>query len=202
MMNSRTQTVTKPQTMLLERALRQPMMENPTFLVVGHGDGSKGDAGVGLAVARSVAAWNLPDVQAITQTVPQTASQIVSQPVPPTLNRDQSTSDLLDDLLEAIARAEYVIFVEACQGKSLYRPQITPIECDLPRIYLGFNPTALLRKVQARYGHHPQAWLLEVPAQVFDAGTELSPLAQQGLAQTLDRIAVFLRCYTPLRIAS
>jgi Ni,Fe-hydrogenase maturation factor len=182
-MNSRLQTAAKPQTILLERALRHPVMETPTFLVIGHGDSLKSDGGVGLAVAHAVANWGVPHVQTII-----TQSSTMDPPSP--------------ELVDAIARAEYVIFVDACQGKSLYRPQITPIDCNVPRIYAGFNPTTPLAMVQARYGHHPQAWLLEVPAQDFTAGTELSPLAQQGLAQTLDRIAIFLRCYTPLRLAS
>lgn len=53
-----------------------------------------------------------------------------------------------------------------------------------------FTPGQLLHRAQNLHGWHPQAWSLHIPA-VLDGGGAPNP----RIAQALDAIAVFLRCY-------
>lgn len=57
---------------------------------------------------------------------------------------------------------------------------------------LGYTPGQLLHQARRLYGSHPQAWSLNVPAAIDT--TEATP--NPRIAQALDAIAVFLRCYT------
>ncbi|MEO0456657.1 MAG: hydrogenase maturation protease [Cyanobacteria bacterium P01_A01_bin.114] len=155
------------------------------FLVIGYGDLCQGDDGVGQRVAQAVGDWNLPHVKAI------------------------AISQLKTDLVEAIASSDYVLFVNACHHKYDCYTQITPLSLvsspgkpQGPTLAYPCSPKYLLALAQTLCGYQPQAWVLEPPAEKFEVGKPLSIVAEEGISRTLDKIALFLRSYTPVYVAS
>lgn len=166
-------------------SVKRVQVYQTTFLVIGYGNLGQGDDGVGQSVAQAVSDWGLPYVDAM------------------------AVSQLKLDLVDAIANSEYVLFVNACHHKLNCHTQITPIspgvnqdEQQGPVLAYPCNPKYLLNLSQTLHGRQPQAWLLETPAENFETGEPLSNMAQEGISRTLDKIALFLRSYTPIYIAS
>ena len=164
----------------------QQAMSSFRFLIIGHGHGRRGDATVGAEIAEMIASWHLPSVKSM------------------------SVPDLTPDLVNDIVATDYVIFVEACGGESCARTtQIDPI---VP----GFHPSrtmqsgasdcqplSLLNLTQQLYGRTPQAWLLQVPTESFDAGEALSATAQRGYDRAVRTIEQFLKTYqAPVCVAA
>lgn len=155
-----------------------------TFLVVGYGDSSHRDEGAGDAVVKAVQRWGVSCIKTIT------------------------VEQLTPQLIEAMAETEYVLFVSACDNEQPCQPQIVPICFEpgatgsWPQWVDPWTPAQLLRLTQAVYHRCPQAWSLKVPAADFETGTQFSVTAEEGIAHTLDTIAVFLRCYTPIHMPS
>jgi len=156
------------------------------FLIVGFGNEHCGDEAVGPQVARTVAQWRLPDVETL------------------------MTSQLRPGHAAEITAAEYVIFVAACRGYRCARTvQFEPIvgESQPLRRLSGqpqsLNPWTLLNLVQQRYDSAPQAWLLQIPAERFEADClssldldkMLSATAQNGCDRALATITKFFQTY-------
>ncbi|MEM9976771.1 MAG: hydrogenase maturation protease [Cyanobacteria bacterium P01_D01_bin.2] len=145
------------------------------FLIIGYGHELCGDAAVGPWVATAVAKWNLPTVKAVA--VPQ----------------------LIPNLTADIAKAHYVIFVDACDQTRIRTVQITPIvPCDLPPLSMAFatyDPQALLCLTQRLHSRHPQAWLVNVPIESCALGSDLSSKAHKGCDHALRAIEQFLLTY-------
>ncbi|MEM9906203.1 MAG: hydrogenase maturation protease [Cyanobacteria bacterium P01_D01_bin.44] len=165
-------------------SVKQVQIYQTTFLVIGYGNLSQGDDGLGQLVAQAVGDWGLSYVEAVA--VPQ----------------------LTLELVDAIAASEYVLFVQACHHKQNCRTQITPLclgvnpgELQKPVLAYPCSPKYLLNLSQTLCGRQPQAWLLETPAEEFE-GDQLSNVAQEVISRTLDKISLFLRSYTPIYIAS
>jgi hydrogenase maturation protease len=138
--------------------------------VIGYGNSLRGDDGAGPLVARAVRQWGLADVR--------------------TLAVHQLTPELADDL----TCAERALFVDARlegPGRGL----------EVRRVHGGAgtavghisDPQGLLALVQALYDHHPQAWLLTLPAERSDFGEGLSPIAQHGVQAALALVAILAR---------
>jgi len=147
------------------------------FLIVGYGDESKGDYGVGPAIARVIQFWNIPGVTGIAH--------------------QQLTSALCREL----STAEFTIFVTAHPATRSEQIQVYPlttpavIQKNQPMPVIGQDPTALLTLTNVLYGVHPQAWQIEAPATRFDKEYTLSETAKQGLSNALGKIEIFVRSY-------
>lgn len=148
------------------------------FLVIGRGSELWGDAGAGLQVARAVADWQLASVE--TLTVPHFASNLV----------------------EAIAKSDYILFVEACNDKSCARTvQLEPIVGEPQSVGTVLSmayrcdPWVLLSLTRQRYGYAPQAWLLQIPTERCELGEPLSSTAQRGCDRALRTIEQFFQTY-------
>ncbi|NJM98130.1 MAG: hydrogenase maturation protease [Phormidesmis sp. RL_2_1] len=149
-----------------------------SFLIVGYGNALRGDDGVGAQVAHAVADWHLPEVKTI----------IVHQ--------------LMPELAIEVAKADYVIFVDACGEESCARTvQLDPIVLggDNTQSVSALSHThgarGLLQLTQQLYGYSPQAWLLQVPGENFNLGQALSTIAQNGCDRALRVIERFLINY-------
>ncbi len=149
-----------------------------SFLIIGYGNELRGDDAVGAQVARAVADWHLPEVKA----------RMVHRIVP--------------ELAIEVAKADYVIFVDACDEESCARTvQLDPIVLGGHDIQSAsaFSHThgarGLLRLTEQLYGYSPQAWLLQVPSEDFALGKQLSDTAQEGCNQVLIIIERFLTNY-------
>jgi Ni,Fe-hydrogenase maturation factor len=55
------------------------------------------------------------------------------------------------------------------------------------------EPQALLALAQLAYGRCPPAWWVTIPAQSFDFGADLSPMARRGGAAALRHIRALIR---------
>ncbi|MEM9906521.1 MAG: hydrogenase maturation protease [Cyanobacteria bacterium P01_D01_bin.44] len=148
-----------------------------SFLIIGYGNELRSDDAVGPWVARVVADWHLPLVSAL------------------------AVHQLTPELADAISHVDYVIFIDACGESCSQSIQLDPLAVDSPvprTMSLGghsYAPMALLSLTQGLYGHHPQAWLLQIPIEGFELGETLSATAQEGCDRALRIIEQFLRTY-------
>lgn len=146
------------------------------FLIIGHGNELCGDAAVGPWVAMTVADWQVPAVKSVA--VPQ----------------------LIPELTAELAQTNYVIFVDACGHSRIRTMQIAPIDvCEQPpsRAFAAhkYDPLSLLHLTQRLYHRHPQSWLLQIPIESCDLGSDLSSKAHQGCDRALRSIQQFLVTY-------
>lgn len=163
-----------------------PTQQHAHFLIIGTGNELWGDDATGPQVADSVADWRLPSVKAI------------------------STPQLTAELVNDMAVARYVIFVEAFSDHSQSRTvQLCPLVLDsllpcpsaqkLPEETAKEthrdHPLALLSLTELMYGRSPQAWWLRVPTERFGKKGVLSKTAERGCDRALTTIAQFLKTY-------
>ncbi len=148
------------------------------FLIIGYGNDLAGDGAVGPQVADVIASWHLPSIKTI------------------------AAQQLSPDLINDIVLADYVIFIDACDGQSCARTvQLDPIivGSQLPRTLApdstGETPLALLNLTQQRYGRTPQAWFLQVPTESFGLRDEFSATTQRGYDRAIRTIEQFLKTY-------
>lgn len=147
------------------------------FLIVGYGNDLCGDDAVGPWVAMVVDSWKLPAVRSL------------------------AVAQLTPGLTAELAKTNYVIFVDACGRQKINTVQIDPIViCDeqsssMALAARSYDPLALLNLTQRLYNRHPQAWLLQIPIESCDLGSELSSKAHQGCDRALRSIRQFLVTY-------
>lgn len=150
-----------------------------SFLIVGYGNELRGDDGVGPQVATTVSDWQLPSVKSL------------------------SVQQLLPEIAADMARADYVIFVDAGGKRGAPTLQLEPLvtnqaalaRCTTPALNHTCDPSALVALTHALYGDHPQAWLLQIPTEHCDLGRALSKTAQQGMDGALRTIEQFFNTY-------
>ncbi len=142
-------------------------------LVIGIGNPIRGDDALGWAAIEALKARGLP---------PETETLCVQQ--------------LSMDLVESVAAAEPVFFVDARLGQpagALRAERIAPDSCLETASSHFFDPRTLLAAVQALYGRHPQAGLLSVNAARFSYGAPLSPEVQRALPRLVSLLLRWLR---------
>ena len=157
-----------------------PSVPHPcTFLIIGYGNPLRGDDGVGPQVASQVSDWQLPSVNALS--VPQ----------------------LLPELVIEMRSADYVIFVDAWGKSRASTPCLEPVVATaaaldygtIPALNHVCDPATLVALTQRLYGHHPQAWLLQIPTEQFELGKALSETAKHGVDHALRTIEQCLTTY-------
>ncbi|MBI4661462.1 MAG: hydrogenase maturation protease [Verrucomicrobia bacterium] len=143
------------------------MNTHPRVLVVGYGNRSRRDDGVGWFVIDALSALGLPGVDLVA--VPQ----------------------LEVELAESLAAYDAVIFVDAAVPEA---PMPIKREAVQPRFqhhavahYL--TPPDVLGLSQLLYRREPQALLFSIRGKEFDFGTELSSEAEQGGRTVVGEIA-------------
>lgn len=137
-----------------------------SILVIGYGNPLRSDDGVGQQIAKVVASWGMPNLEAI------------------------AVHQLTPELAEALARVDVAIFVDAAPATAEQEVQVRLLELVESSMTSGHwcEPQVLLAMVQALYGRHPQAWWVMVPGANFELGDSLSPLAKQGIESALQHI--------------
>jgi len=150
------------------------------FLVIGYGCELRGDDAIGPWVATAVSQWQMPSVQCL----------VVQQLVP--------------ELTDYLVHVDYVIFVDAHTGGCAPLIQVSPITLGkkadslswvAPSVTRSYTPSSLLLLTQQLYGYHPQGWTIQVPAECFGAGDDLSVAAQYGCDRALQVIEQFFQTY-------
>jgi hydrogenase maturation protease len=129
-------------------------------VLIGYGNTLRRDDALGPLTADAVSHWNCPDLQALS--VPQ----------------------LLPELVDVIAGARQVIFVDASLCDDVQLHSISP-DTSAPSLDHTADPRRLLALTQALHGRCPEAWLVGVPAADFEFGEELSPIARHGFTKAL-----------------
>jgi hydrogenase maturation protease len=155
------------------------------FLVVGYGEDLKGDSAAGLRVAETVARWQLPSVKAM------------------------AVSQLTPELVNSMAQADYVIFVDVCSQPGRARSfQLEPIVIGDRALRTvssdthSYNLLTLLNLTKQLYGYAPLAWLLLIPSESFEPGKALSSTSQRGCDRALCSIGQFLQTYQQPRMCA
>lgn len=142
-------------------------------LVIGYGNTLRGDDGVGYHLAEVVETWALPEVEAY------------------------PCHQLTPELAEPIAAAAQVIFIDATPPQNPHSPIVVErLQADgYSSFFPGHHssPTALLSLAQSLYGRQPVAYALLLPTWEMGYGEQLSPIAQLGLRQGLQRLRALLQ---------
>jgi hydrogenase maturation protease len=134
-------------------------------LVIGIGNDLRGDDGVGVRVVRALRPR--ADVETI----------VVHQLVP--------------ELADRLRAAQRVLFVDASIEDETVR--LDRVEPSLHRgLGHACSPAALVGWTRFAYGEEPQAWLLRIPAVVFEPGERLSPVAEACMPDALHKIEAWL----------
>jgi hydrogenase maturation protease len=129
------------------------------FLVIGYGNTLRSDDGVGVLVAKAVAACNLPGVTSL------------------------AVHQLTPELADWLADAELAIFVDARlaeEGREIAISPLEPSSSQRPTGHIS-DTCALLALAQSLYGRSPRAWLITVPAVDLSLGEKLSTTAARGV---------------------
>jgi Ni,Fe-hydrogenase maturation factor len=101
---------------------------------------------------------------------------------------------LTPELADPISQARLALFVDAAVD--------APRQVRLRKLLPGpssqimahaANPPTMLALARDLFGRAPKAWCLTIPAVTFDFSEDLSPQAQRGLAQALDKIQSLCR---------
>ena len=137
----------------------------PPLLVIGYGNTLRQDDQAGPLVAEKIEALALPGVLAVV------------------------AAQLSPEHAEAVAHARAVVFVDAQAGPAL-DIRLTPVRPgDSSQVTThAAEPPTLLALARDVFGHAPPAWLLTIPAERFEFGTELSPLTTHGIAAAVRKV--------------
>ncbi|MGA7932301.1 MAG: hydrogenase maturation protease [Kovacikia sp.] len=137
-----------------------------SILVIGYGNPLRRDDGVGQQIAKQIATWNLPNVEAI------------------------AAHQLTPEVVESLARVDRAIFIDAYRATADPEIQVKPVELARSGMTSGHwcEPQVLLAMTQVLYDYHPQAWWVMVPGVNFELGDKLSPIAEQGMVAALAEV--------------
>ena len=139
-------------------------------LVIGYGNDSRRDDGVGRYVIEQLAQHDLPDVEL------QTAHQLEVE------------------LAETLTHYDRVIFVDAAipdAPSAIQRSVVTPtFQSHAVAHYL--TPPDVLSLSETLYGHVPQATLFSIRGRDFNFGSELSPDVERAGQEVVQQIC--MRC--------
>jgi hydrogenase maturation protease len=135
------------------------------ILVIGYGNTLRGDDGVGPRVVEAVRALRLPGVHTL-----------VCQQLSP-------------EHAEMISQVERVVFVDAAVDapKEVQLRELAPGETTQLMAHAA-DPRTLLALARDVFGHAPKAWWLTIPAVSLEFSEELTPEAQRGSVEAVEKI--------------
>jgi hydrogenase maturation protease len=140
------------------------------FLVIGYGNTLRGDDGVGPRVAEAIEKLNLPGVRIL-----------VCQQLSP-------------EYADPVSRAHTVVFVDAAVDapREVQLRKLEPGESSQLMAHAA-DPRTMLALARDVFGHAPQAWWLTIPAVKLDFSETLTPEAQRGFAEAVEKIQELCR---------
>lgn len=146
----------------------------PEILVVGWGNPLRGDDGLGCHVARQIRNYFLEDCRV--GVVP--------------------CHQLGPELTEKIAKAEFVIFVDAsAEGLpgTITQADVTPDREFSGDFGVHLTPGLLLAAAKALYNASPEATMFTMTGWCFDFGERMSPAVTNHLDELMNRIRQVIR---------
>ncbi len=147
-----------------------PTASEAKILIIGYGNTLRGDDGVGPRVAEAIGKLNLPDVHTLIYPL------------------------LTPELADPVSRAARVIFVDAAVDapKKVQWRELQPNESSQLMAHAA-DPRTLLALARDVFGHVPPAWWLTIPAEKMEFTEELTPAAQRGMDEAIEKIKIFCR---------
>lgn len=141
------------------------MAAKQNLLVIGYGNTLRRDDGVGPRVAEAVEALHLPGVRTL------------------------ACQQLSPEHAEPISRADKVVFVDAAVdgSKEVQWRKLEPGETSQLMAHAA-DPCTMLALSRDVFGQTPQAWWLTIPAVNLDFSEELTPEAQRGFEEAVEKI--------------
>lgn len=135
------------------------------MLVIGYGNTLRGDDGVGPRVAEAVGALRLPGVRTL-----------ICQQLSP-------------EHAAPISLADTIIFVDAAVDapQEVQLRQLEPSDTSQLMAHAA-DPCTMLALSRDVFGHVPRAWWLTIPAVKMEFSEELTPEAQRGCAEAIEKI--------------
>ena len=154
-----------------------------SLLVIGYGNALRGDDGAGLRAAQLIGARRAADQRGVAL-------------------RALAVHQLLPELVDDIARAAHVVFIDAyaaSEAGSEAGSEAAPLRVDAVqavqavevRVEAGTpthtaSPAALLALCARLYARSPQAWVVGIPAYDFALGAEISPRTARRIDDAVD----------------
>jgi len=135
------------------------------ILVIGYGNTLRGDDGVGPRVAEAIEQLNLPGVRTL-----------VCQQLSP-------------EHAEPVSLAHIAVFVDAAVDapREVQFRKLEPAGSSQLMAHAA-DPRTMLALARDVFGHVPEAWWLTIPAVKLDFSEELTPEAQRGLEEAVEKI--------------
>jgi hydrogenase maturation protease len=142
-----------------------------TTLILGYGNQSRRDDGVGWFILEQLAALHLPDVEL------------------------ETSQQLEIEASETISRFDAVIFVDAAIPEApdaIQRTVVTPnFQSHAVAHYL--TPADVLSLCKTLYHREPKAVLFSIRGRDFNFGTTLTPEVEQAACEVVKQIAELVR---------
>ena len=135
------------------------------FLVIGYGNELRGDDGVGPKVAAAVDALHLPGVHTL-----------ICQQLSP-------------EHAEPVSQARVVVFVDAAVDapREVLLRALEPAGSSQLMAHAA-DPRTMLALARDVFGHCPEGWWLTIPAKDTGFSEDLTPEAQRGLEEAVEKI--------------
>jgi len=138
------------------------------WLVIGIGNTLRRDDGLGPWLAEQIAAWRLPAVTTC------------------------SVHQLTPELIDAIAKHERVLFLDACTSSGGSLTEVEP-STGANRLGHALSPADILSLTDCLASRRPRAWLAAIPGSEFGFGEGLSTEAVRRGGEALINIGKLLR---------
>lgn len=149
------------------------------LLVIGYGNALRGDDGAGPCAAQRIGARSAGDRRGVAL-------------------RTLAVHQLLPELVDDIARAERVVFIDAyLVNEANAANEAAPlrveavdavdghVEAGMPAVHAS-SPAALLALCARLYASVPPAWVVGIPAYDFAPGAAISPRTAQRIEDAVD----------------
>ncbi|HVZ63092.1 MAG TPA: hydrogenase maturation protease [Lacunisphaera sp.] len=145
--------------------MKAAVQRDVSLLVIGYGNTLRTDDGAGRLVAERVEELGLKGV------------------------RTRPCAQLTPDLAPDLAGAETVVFVDAtvAPDRDVCWKALVPDD-NFPVSSHAVDPRALLALARELYGRAPLAWLVTVPTEHMEIGTELSEVTRRGIEQAIEKV--------------
>ncbi len=144
-------------------------------LIIGYGNRSRRDDGIGWFVIEQLAALDLPGVEL------------------------ETGHQLAVEFAENLSRCGAAIFVDAAipeANESVCRSEVRPhFQSHAVAHYL--TPADVLSLCQTLYGHAPRATLFSIRGRDFNFGTKFSPEVEQAANEVVKQIVALVRNGSP-----
>jgi len=143
------------------------------ILIICIGNEIRSDDGVAIHLARELEKLKFPEIEVIT------------------------THQLIPELADTISQFDLVIFVDASvetnKNIKLIKIEKNENQSEISTFH-SLSPETLVHLSEKIFNKNPEAYILKIPANNFEFGTELHPQTKQKMFEAIDTLINFLNC--------